>query len=102
MRKAHKFVRRVFEEELANPETIAALIQTSNPKGELVEYFQGIGCISPVFTVLCSTGPPHKREFEVAVAYAGEELGRGVGKSIKEAEAQAAKLALTQVHVHQK
>ena len=41
---ASGFVRRVFEDELANPNSIAVI---ENPKGELQEYFQGITGVSP-------------------------------------------------------
>ena len=43
------------------------------------------------------TGPDHDREFECAVFHGGIELGRGRGKSKKEAESQAALRALSKL-----
>ena len=94
LRAANDFVRRVFEDELANPESIAVI---ENPKGELQEYFQGIAGISPTYELLSTSGPAHAREFEVAVLQAGKELGRGFGGSKKEAESQAASAALAKL-----
>ena len=91
---ASDFVRRVFEDELANPDSIAVI---ENPKGELQEYFQGITGVSPMYELLSTSGPAHAREFEVAVLQAGKELGRGTGSSKKEAESQAASAALAKL-----
>jgi ribonuclease-3 len=44
--------------------------------------------------MLSVSGPDHDRVFECAVFYRKEELGRGRGKSKKEAESQAAFNAL--------
>ena len=94
LRAANDFVRRVFEDELANPDSIAVI---KNPKGELQEYFQGITGVSPTYELLSTSGPAHAREFEVAVLQAGKELGHGFGGSKKEAESQAASAALTKL-----
>ena len=40
------------------------------------------------------TGPDHCKTFESAVLLNGEEIGRGAGRSKKEAEQSAAKSAL--------
>ena len=47
--------------------------------------------------MLSSTGPDHSRYFECAVHHAGEELGRGTGRSKKLAESAAAAAALQRV-----
>ena len=46
------------------------------------------------YAVLEVEGPPHDRRFSCAALVDGEELGRGVGRSKKDAEQAAAKLAL--------
>ena len=46
------------------------------------------------YDVVSEEGPPHDRTFEVAALVRGEELGRGVGRSKKHAEQEAARLAL--------
>ncbi|MBT4227133.1 MAG: ribonuclease III, partial [Verrucomicrobia bacterium] len=91
---ASDFVRRVFEDELANPDSIVVI---ENPKGELQEYFQSITGVSPTYELLSTSGPAHAREFDVAVLQAGKELGRGTGGSKKEAESQAASAALAKL-----
>jgi ribonuclease-3 len=46
------------------------------------------------YAVLDATGPPHDRHFECAALVDGDELGRGSGRSKKDAEQAAAKEAL--------
>jgi ribonuclease III len=46
------------------------------------------------YEVLTEAGPPHERTFEVAALLAGEEVGRGSGRSKKAAEQVAAEAAL--------
>jgi len=46
------------------------------------------------YSVLDVAGPPHDRHFECAALVDGEELGRGAGRSKKDAEQAAAKQAL--------
>ena len=47
------------------------------------------------YAVLDVEGPPHERHFECAALVDGEELGRGAGRSKKDAEQAAAKEALS-------
>ena len=47
-----------------------------------------------VYTVLNQQGPPHDRTFTVAATVAGSELASGVGRSKKDAEQFAARIAL--------
>lgn len=65
-----------------------------NPKGELQELLQATSPDAPQYEMTYASGPDHDREFECAVFHAGVELGRGRGKSKKEAESQAAIRAL--------
>jgi ribonuclease-3 len=46
------------------------------------------------YSVLDAQGPPHERSFVCAALVDGEELGRGTGRSKKDAEQEAARLAL--------
>jgi ribonuclease-3 len=69
-----------------------------NYKGELLEYLQGRGEGMPKYKVMVEEGPEHKKEFTVAVFSQGKELGTGKGKSKKEAEQKAAKMALETIH----
>ncbi len=47
-----------------------------------------------LYTVLDEQGPPHDRTFTVAATVAGTELASGVGRSKKDAEQRAARIAL--------
>jgi len=46
------------------------------------------------YEVASEAGPPHDRRFEIRATVAGNELGVGSGRSKKEAEQAAARLAL--------
>ncbi len=46
------------------------------------------------YEVASEAGPPHDRRFEIRATVGGDELGMGVGRSKKEAEQAAARLAL--------
>lgn len=53
---------------------------------------------TPEYVILGSSGPDHKKEFEVAVLVLGSEYARASGSSKKEAQQAAAKLALEIFH----
>lgn len=65
-----------------------------NPKGELQELLQVNSPVTPQYEMIAAKGPDHDREFECIVRHEGRELGRGIGKSKKEAESNAARSAL--------
>jgi len=88
---ARAFILHTFRDEFTDIETAAS---ADNPKGALQEILQAISSEAPQYQVLTATGPDHDREFECAVFYKGEEIGRGRGKSKKLAESQAAAVAL--------
>jgi ribonuclease-3 len=50
--------------------------------------------VAPLYEMTSAAGPDHDRVFECAVFHQGVELGRGQGKSKKQAEGQAAFAAL--------
>ena len=52
-------------------------------RGELVSY-----------EVVDERGPPHDRRFQISAVVAGSEMGRGTGRSKKDAEQEAAREAL--------
>ncbi len=63
-------------------------------KTELQEYSQEAFQATPEYRLEKETGPDHNKTFYVAVYLKGNVLGRGEGKSKKEAEQRAAKEAL--------
>ena len=68
-------------------------ITPENPKSELQEIVQANG-LSPVYTTLAEDGPPHDRTFSVQVQVDGKVLGKGTGRTKREAEAVAAAVAI--------
>jgi len=67
-----------------------------NPKGKLQEKLQSISPSSPSYQVVAESGPEHLKSFVSVVSWEGLELGRGEGRSKKEAETAAAISALQQ------
>jgi ribonuclease III len=65
-----------------------------NPKGELQEFLQINSPEAPRYELVSAEGPDHDRVFRSAVFHKDVELARGVGRSKKAAESNAAFLAL--------
>lgn len=63
-------------------------------KTRLQELLQNRTSEAPVYRLLAEEGPPHERRFQVAVLHRDVELGSGWGRSKKEAEQEAARVAL--------
>ena len=51
----------------------------------------------PEYRLVGAIGPDHRKLFEVEVVVAGEPLARATGTSKKEAEQEAARLALSRL-----
>ncbi len=95
---ACEFVLRCFRDSF---DGFRILPNLSNPKGELQEFLQSRSPEPPRYTITSSSGPDHARHFECAVSHDGRELGRGAGKSKREAESAAAHAALTQLNAEE-
>ena len=63
-------------------------------KSRLQNYCQAERIDLPNFVLIGSAGPDHRKEFEVEVHVRGEAAGRGSGSTKKEAEQNAARVAL--------
>ena len=63
-------------------------------KSALQERLQALGRPLPEYRIAGEAGPDHRKVFSVDVVAAGEVLGRATGKAKKEAEQEAARLAL--------
>ena len=63
-------------------------------KSALQEHLQASERPLPEYRVTGARGPDHRKQFQVAVIVAGEVLGEAIGPSKKEAEQEAARLAL--------
>jgi ribonuclease-3 len=95
---ARQVILNHFAMRLVQQET-APLIE--NPKGELQELLQERSTEPPRYELRSVSGPDHDRVFECAVFHAGQELGRGMGKSKKAAESSAARAALERLRQEQ-
>ncbi len=72
------------DEALKNPADFKSTLQERLARrGEIVSY-----------EVVDERGPPHQRTFQISAVVAGSELGRGTGRSKKDAEQEAARTAL--------
>jgi ribonuclease-3 len=67
-----------------------------DPKTELQELLARRG-IRVAYTEISAEGPAHERRFTCAALVDGEELGRGEGRTKKEAEQEAARQALARM-----
>ncbi len=75
------------------PEITEALEHSVDFKSSLQELLARRGSVV-VYDVVQEEGPPHDRVFSVSAMVGGEEIGRGRGRSKKDAEQEAAKAAL--------
>jgi ribonuclease-3 len=67
-------------------------------KSELQEFTQvSRGCI-PTYNITNETGPDHEKHFEMTVMIGNECMGEGNGRTKKEAEQMAAKMALQKLN----
>lgn len=79
--------------EAFQPEIEAALERSVDFKSALQELLARRGT-GVVYDVVGEDGPPHDRVFSVSAVIGGEEVGRGRGRSKKDAEQEAAQAAL--------
>jgi ribonuclease-3 len=63
-------------------------------KTTLQELTQAHFGITPEYKLVGSSGPDHKKEFEIAVVIDGKEYARAIGKSKKVAQQEAAEVAI--------
>jgi ribonuclease-3 len=66
-------------------------------KSRLQERSQAILLQAPRYAVVGQEGPDHDKTFRVAISLGGRELGQATGKSKKEAEQNAAAVALAKL-----
>ena len=83
----HKLLKEAYEE--INPQSLS-----SDYKTTLQELTQALFGVTPEYVVLDSKGPDHDKEFLIGINIADKNYGQSVGKSKKEAQQNAAKIAL--------
>ncbi len=91
MEAAVEFMRRLFVTEMAE---LGSSPVEQNPKGQLQELIQAVSPQAPSYRIVQESGPDHAKSFEATVNWKGTVLGRGLGRSKKEAEVEAARSAL--------
>ncbi|PYJ47962.1 MAG: ribonuclease III [Verrucomicrobia bacterium] len=84
---AKKFI---LEQARADLEQVTAEPVDINPKGQLQELLQSISPSSPVYELVSQSGPEHDKTFVVQAVWERIVLGRGSGRSKKQAETAAA------------
>lgn len=87
--------RRIVQRCWPKPEEVHRPMQDS--KGALQEHLQKDGGNAPNYEIVAQDGPPHDRTFQAVVYRNGVELGRGAGRSKKQAEQAAALDALSKL-----
>ncbi len=93
---AYTFVKTyLFADRLAE---IISNRQYSPAKSRLQETMQSVHKTTPEYRVTAEEGPQHKRAFTIAVYLGKKLLAAGRGNSKKEAEEQAARLALEKMN----
>jgi ribonuclease-3 len=88
---AKDFILRLFNKELQKVVSRGAEV---NYKSQLQELIQAREQQTPAYYVIEATGPDHDRRFTIEVRAGDTVLGRGSGRSKKEAETEAARSAL--------
>jgi len=91
MEEAYRFIRENFESEI---KALVANGLTHDYKTDLQEQCQSRFNELPKYSVIGESGPDHQKMFEVEIHAGGLALGKGSGKSKKEAEQMAAREAL--------
>jgi ribonuclease-3 len=91
---AAQFVKQVIEEYVVFKELTTTL---DNHKSLLLEYAQANELTIPRYEIIAESGPGHDKTFQVKAIVDEQDVGRGSGKSKKEAEQEAARQALNRL-----
>ena len=91
---AETFLRRELKDALDEG---SAQSFVRDHKSALQERLQALGRPLPEYRVSGEAGPDHRKTFSVEVVVNGEVLGTATGRAKKEAEQEAARLALTKL-----
>jgi ribonuclease-3 len=91
---SRRVVARLFQHEFLEVATQQHRPGEDDYKTQVQEWCQRRFDSLPSYAVVRESGPDHDKVFEVEVSIKGEVVGRGTGRSKKEAEQSAAKQAL--------
>ncbi len=93
--KAREIAEKIILKDAA--EKLKNLEENKNYKSLFQEYVQKKFHTLPVYIITDEMGPPHQKVFEVEVKVGEKTMGKGKGKSIKEAQLSAAEHALKEL-----
>jgi ribonuclease-3 len=88
--EARAFIARLFQDAVRKARDAGA---SRDFKTELQELSQDRLRVLPQYRVVAEAGPDHQKSFTVELTVGGEVLGRGTGRSKKDAEQKAAREA---------
>ena len=94
LESSRRVVARLFEQEFSQVASQRHRPGEDDYKTQVQEWCQRRFDSLPSYAVVRESGPDHDKLFEVEVTVNGEVVGRGMGRSKKEAEQSAAKQAL--------
>lgn len=94
---ARAFITRQFGPAIDEIRTHGMSAGTADYKSALQELAHSKGLILPEYRIAGEVGPDHRKLFQVEVVVNGEVVAQAEGRSKKEAEQQAAKLAIAQL-----
>jgi ribonuclease-3 len=93
---SRRVVARLFKQEFSQVASQQHRPGEDDYKTQVQEWCQRRFDSLPSYAVVGESGPDHDKIFEVEVSVNGEVVGRGIGRSKKEAEQSAAKHALSE------
>jgi len=94
----YESVKKIFLSHFLADITDRIEMPSRNWKAELQDYTQKEFQKTPVYTVLEESGPSHEKLFVVAVFIDEKCLGEGRGASKKEAQVEAARMAIQEIN----
>lgn len=98
--EVRKLIQRVLAIELTALQDGQLLSGGGDGKSRLQEWTHKHFGVSPSYRLIRESGPDHQKVFAVHVEVSGKIMGRGEGRTKKEAEQQAAAQAITQAGRH--
>ena len=69
-------------------------VENHNYKSRILELSQSEGFGIPQYPLISEQGPDHMKQFKTAIEVGGVQLGIGIGKNKKEAQQEAARIAV--------
>lgn len=96
---AREFILGIYKEEFKSAQNRK---DYGDYKSELQIKLLSLNNVLPVYAVIKTEGKEHKKTFYVEVSAAGRVMGKGKGRTIKEAEQAAAKRAMDKIPKEEK